>query len=80
MNKIALSLLALAAISTASFAAGNDNRTTDLRDSPTYMGKFADVATAASTTDAIAVVGSNSAPSLSEIIARNMEKNLLNSH
>jgi hypothetical protein len=38
MKKIAISLIALAAISTASFA--GDNRNYDLRDSDTYFGKY----------------------------------------
>lgn len=38
MNKIAISLIALAAISTASFA--GSNRSYDLRDSDTYFGKY----------------------------------------
>jgi aconitase A len=39
MNKIALSLIALAALSTASFAAGNRNW--DLRDSPDIAIQYA---------------------------------------
>ena len=39
MKKFAISLIALAAISTASFASGNRNY--DLRDSDTYFGKYA---------------------------------------
>jgi hypothetical protein len=38
MKKIAISLIAFAAISTASFA--GDNRSYDLRDSDTYFGKY----------------------------------------
>ena len=38
MKKIAISLIALTAISTVSFAAGN--RSYDLRDSETYLGKY----------------------------------------
>jgi hypothetical protein len=38
MNKIAISLIALAAISTASFA--GSNRSYDLRDSDTYFGRY----------------------------------------
>lgn len=40
MNKIAISLIALAALSTASFAAGN--RSNDLRESDTYFGKYSE--------------------------------------
>ena len=78
MNKIALSLVALAAISTASFAAGN--RSWELRDAPTYMGQFAAETTAVTSTNAIAVIGSSSAPTLAEINKRNMEKNASSSH
>jgi hypothetical protein len=38
MKKIAISLIALTAISTVSFAAGNRNN--ELRDSETYFGKY----------------------------------------
>ena len=38
MKKFAISLIALAAISTPSFASGNRNY--DLRDSDTYFGKY----------------------------------------
>lgn len=38
MKKIAISLIALAALSTASFAAGNHSN--DLRESDTYFGKY----------------------------------------
>jgi hypothetical protein len=41
MKKIALSLIALAAVSTAALA----DRSQDLRDIDTYMGKFANEAT-----------------------------------
>jgi hypothetical protein len=40
MNKIAISLIALAALSTASFASGNRNY--DLRDADTYNGQISD--------------------------------------
>jgi hypothetical protein len=39
MKKLAISLIALAAISTAAFAGAN--RSNDLRDTETYMGKYA---------------------------------------
>ena len=41
MKKIAISLIALAAISTASFA--GDNRSNDLRESDTYFGKYSEM-------------------------------------
>ena len=40
MKKFAISLIALAAISTASFA--GSNRSSDLRESDTYLGKYAE--------------------------------------
>jgi hypothetical protein len=46
MKKIAMSLIALAAISTEGFAAGNRNY--ELRDSDTYSGKYSTVQSAAS--------------------------------
>ena len=41
MKRIALSLIALAAVSSVAFA--NENRSWDLRDSDTYFGKYAEV-------------------------------------
>lgn len=41
MKKFAISLIALAAISTVSFAAGN--RSNELRDSETYFGKYSEM-------------------------------------
>ena len=40
MKKFAISLIALAAISTASFA--SSNRSNDLRESDTYFGKYSE--------------------------------------
>ena len=40
MNKIAISLIALAALSTAAFA--NSNRSYELRESDTYFGKYSE--------------------------------------
>ena len=55
MKKFAISLIALAAISTASFAAGNRNY--DLRDSDTYFGKYStQVKNQAVNVNALAVV------------------------
>ena len=54
MKKIAISLIALAAISTASFAS---QRNYDLRDSDTYFGKYStQLMTKASDVHALAVV------------------------
>jgi hypothetical protein len=76
MNKIALSLVALAAISTVSFA--GDNRNYDLRDTPNYNGQYADQSAPA--VSAFAVKEAGSAPTLVQIIKRNMEKNASSSH
>ena len=55
MKKFAISPIALAAISTASFAAGNRNY--DLRDSDTYFGKYStQVKNQAVNVNALAVV------------------------
>lgn len=60
MNKIALSLIALAAISTASFA--GSNRSNELRDSPTYVGKYSEqVNGSAQDINAFAVANSGAA-------------------
>ncbi len=75
MNKIAISLIALAAISTASFAGSNRNY--DLRDAPTANGRFEQ---SASTVSAFTVANSGAAPTLAEITKRNMEKNESSSH
>ena len=54
MKKFAISLIALAAISTASFAS---QRNYDLRDSDTYFGKYAtQLKNAATKVNALAVV------------------------
>jgi hypothetical protein len=45
MKKFAISLVALAAVSTVAFA--NENRSNDLRDSDTYIGSHAQVWTGA---------------------------------
>lgn len=55
MKKFAISLIALAAISTASFASGN--RSNDLRDTDTYVGPYsAQMMNKASAANALAVV------------------------
>ena len=55
MKKFAISLIALAAVSTASFA--SSNRSNDLRDSDTYYGKYsAQSNVGAAGVNAIAVV------------------------
>lgn len=55
MKKIAISLFAIAAVSTVAFA--GDNRGYDLRDSDTYFGKYSNqVANTSTSTSAIAVM------------------------
>lgn len=56
MKKIAVSLIALAAISSAALASGN--RSWELRDADTYVGKYSSNAVVGSTsTNAFAVAG-----------------------
>jgi hypothetical protein len=62
MKKFAISLIALAAISTASFA--GENRSNDLRDSDTYFGKYSSqLMDKAASTNAMTVVKKSSAAS-----------------
>jgi hypothetical protein len=62
MKKIAFSLIALAALSTASFA--SDNRSNELRDSDTYTGKYAEqLWTKAINADAMAVMSATASVS-----------------
>jgi hypothetical protein len=71
MKKFAISLIALAAISTASFASGNRNY--DLRDSDTYTGPYAQTeAISRPAVDAFAVkkAGNGSGMTLQELINR----------
>jgi hypothetical protein len=79
MNKIALSLIALAAFSTASLASGN--RSWDLQDSPDNPNHFV----AQNNSNVISVLpfsdfGSGKRLSNSEIIKRNMMTNESSSH
>jgi hypothetical protein len=80
MNKIVISLIALAAASTASFAAGNHSG--DLRESPTYVGQYADQSGSnAPATFALSAANETSGPlSNAELIKRNQEKNASSSH
>ena len=60
MKKFAISLIALAAISTASFA--SNNRSNELRESDTYFGKYSEqLMGKATSVDALAVIKSASA-------------------
>ena len=74
MKKIAISLIALAAVSTAAFA--GSNRSYDLRDAPDYVGAYAAQATGNNKSEFAMAVGSSQTPTLAEIIVRNQEKNL----
>ena len=58
MKKIAISLLALAAVSTVAFA--GESRGYDLRDSPTYFGKYSNqVKNQSTSSNAFAVAKEN---------------------
>ena len=75
MKKFAISLIALAAISTASFA--NSNRSYDLRESDTYIGKYSEqVKNSAVAVNALAVTNDGQALTnferLNEISAENV--------
>jgi hypothetical protein len=74
MKKIAISLIALAAVSTAALAAGNHSN--DLRDSDTYNGKFANVVSASTPADTFAIksVKAGSGLTLQELIVRAQEE------
>jgi hypothetical protein len=73
MNKIALSLVALAALSTASFAAGNRNW--DLRDSPDNVGAYS-----AQTVNAFAIEKTGAGISNFDRLNMNSAKNESSSH
>jgi hypothetical protein len=79
MNKIVLTLVALATLSTASFAAGNRNW--DLRDTPSITGRF-DVVEPAGSVEAFAVpnTGAGSGISAYERTLINQENNESSSH
>ena len=79
MNKIALSLLALAALSTASFAAGNRNYDVQDREYYTSSGVAPEAGAAAVTFEAPFAVSSGTISNF-ERLQQNMEKNELDSH
>jgi hypothetical protein len=72
MKKFAISLIALAALSTASFAS---QRGYDLRDSDTYFGKYAEVRKPAANANAFAVAVDNQALSSFERLKKISEEN-----
>jgi hypothetical protein len=79
MKKFAISLIALAAISTASLASSNRNY--ELRDSDTYFGKYANEATVSGTSEkAFSVQSDGHALTNFELLKRNQEKNESSSH
>lgn len=70
MKKFAISLIALAAVSSAAMAS---NRSYDLRESDTFTGKYAQSATVGTTSvEAFAIkkVNAGTGPSLQELIVR----------
>ena len=74
MKKIAISLFALAAVSTAAFA--NDNRGYDPRDSDGYLGQYANQMRNDSTsTSAIAVMNDGQTATSFEIMKWQSEEN-----
>jgi hypothetical protein len=76
MKKIAISLIAFAAISTAAFASGN--RSYDLQDSPDYVGQFSGhPLNPMSSSNAFIAGTSDRAPTNLELLKRNQEKNEL---
>lgn len=79
MNKIALSLVALAALSTASFA--NDSRSYELRESPTYFGKYSEqVKHNAPAVNAFAVSNDGQAVTAFERMKQISEENTVSRH
>jgi hypothetical protein len=92
MKKIALTLIAVAALSTAAFA--GDNRNWDLRDSPDNPGHFTDVSPSYNQTPDSSVVDDSTvspfavpqsysdtgAPTNQDIMRRNMITNESSSH
>ena len=72
MKKFAISLIALAAISTASFAS---ERGSDLRDSDTYFGKYStQLKNTATNVNALVVIKKASAVTNSERLLRILEE------
>ena len=79
MKKFAISLIALAALSTASFAAGN--RSNDLRESDTYFGQYAEqVQNSANAVNALAVANDGQDLSNFERLKKISEENTSGRH
>ncbi len=79
MKKIIISIAALAAISSAALAAGN--RSWELRDADTYVGKYSSMIEKSSiSVNALAVAGSGSRSTNFERLLKNQVKNELSNH
>jgi hypothetical protein len=79
MKKIIISIAALAAISSAALAAGN--RSWDLRDADTYVGKYSSQIDQTSNTVNTFAVEDNASPSTNfERLLQNQAKNELSNH
>jgi predicted Zn-dependent protease len=74
MKKIAITLIALAAVSTAAFA--NSNRSYDLRDTPDFVSAYAGQANVISKSESAMAMGNSQAPTAADRLIRNQEKNL----
>jgi len=76
MNKIAISLIALAALSTASFAGSND-----LRESDTYFGKYSEqVNKSAVAVNALAAANDGQALTNFERVTKISQENTVSRH
>ncbi len=78
MKKIAITLIALAAVSTAAFA--NSNRSFDLRDWTDYNGTYSNQASVSINSESAMAMGSSEAPTAAELLIRNQEKNASSNH
>lgn len=79
MTKFAISLIALAALSTASFA--GENRSYDLRDSATYYGKYAtQLENSATSANAVVIAAEGNPTSNFERLNKVSQENLEGGH